>query len=86
MSGQRWQPVNSAKNASVVVQVHCTMTGTRHAIPSKADEDANYFDETPADVLMGYTTLHDLIKKVKKDIPALYLCDQTGGAVLTCGR
>ena len=86
MSWQRWQPVNAAKNAPVTVQIHCTMTGTRQPVPSKADEDANYFDESPADVLYGYTTLHDLIKKVKKDLPALYLSDQIGGSVLTCGR
>jgi hypothetical protein len=35
--------------------------------------------------LLGSTTLLDLIKRVKKDIPGLYLWDEVGGGVLVCG-
>jgi hypothetical protein len=35
--------------------------------------------------LLRSTTLLDLIKRVKKDIPGMYLMDEVGGGVLVCG-
>ena len=58
------------------------------------DQGINYYDNddnesgTAAGIqeeLLGSTTLHDLIKRVKKDIPGLYLWDEVGGGVLVCG-
>ncbi|KAL9185724.1 hypothetical protein ACHAXT_003501 [Thalassiosira profunda] len=83
----RWHSVNTAKNAEVVVKIHDTMSGKSLVVPPAADASTdNYFDESPADVIRGSTTLDDLIKRVKKDLPALYLADESGGALLTCGH
>ena len=86
MAGRRWHPVNAAKNSLMTVQIDCTLTGKRYVVPSQSDENLDYFDETPADIIRGSTTLHDLIQRVKKDLPALYLTDETGGGILTCGQ
>jgi hypothetical protein len=45
----------------------------------------NYFDEAPGDHLIGSTSLHELISRVKSNIPSMYLCDEVGGQVLACG-
>lgn len=88
---RRWTPVNSLKNSSVTIVIHCSWSGQRYPVPAKAPseecEEANYFDESPAeDVLLGSTTLFDLIQKVKAKIPALYLWEEVGGQVLVCGN
>lgn len=36
-------------------------------------------DEAPLDSILGSHTLQDLIKRVKKDLPALHLWDEVGG-------
>ncbi|KAL7464078.1 hypothetical protein ACHAXS_004505 [Conticribra weissflogii] len=89
---RRWTPVNSLKNSQVTVILHCSWSGQRHTIPERppSDEDdaANYFDESPSsdEVLLGSTTLYDLVQRVKSKIPALYLWDEVGGQVLVCGK
>ncbi|KAL7468779.1 hypothetical protein ACHAXS_009011 [Conticribra weissflogii] len=95
MRRRRWTPVNSLKNAQITVILHCSWSGERHIIPEyppsdddDADDAFNYFDESPSseEVLLGSTTLHDLIQRVKSKIPALYLWDEVGGQVLVCGK
>ena len=85
----RWQSVNSLKNSRLTIQLHCPNSGKRLNVPAKAAGSTvdlqSYFDETPVDAILGSTTLRDLIRRVKKDIPALYLWDEVGGAVLACG-
>mmetsp|Transcript_9497 Transcript_9497/g.21437 ORF Transcript_9497/g.21437 Transcript_9497/m.21437 type:complete len:173 (+) Transcript_9497:151-669(+) len=85
----RWKPVNSLKNSRVTIQIFCSWSGKRFNIPEthvqSAANLANYFDEAPEDKLLGSTTLQELVKRVKKDIPALYLWDEVGGATLVCG-
>lgn len=48
----------------------------------------NYFDEAAPDDghILGSTTLQELMNRVKKNIPSLYLMKQVGGASLTCGN
>lgn len=45
----------------------------------------DYYDEPSDDGLYGFTTLYQLIKKVKAQIPTLYMWEETGGLALTCG-
>ena len=86
---QRWRPVNSLKNSRVTIQIHESSSGKRFNIPAAPIQSTgdltNYFDEAPDDKLLGSTTLQELVKRVKKDIPSLYLWDEVGGAMLTCG-
>lgn len=91
-SGRRrpsWQPINSLKNSRLTIQIHCADSGKRINVPAMPIQSAgnlqNYFDEAPADHIIGSTTLQELIKRVKKDIPSLYLWDEVGGATLSCG-
>jgi len=85
----RWKPVNSLKNSRVTIQVHCSWSGKKFNVPEVPIQSSgnlqNYFDEAPTDHILGSTTLQELIKRVKKLIPGLYLWDEVGGAVLTCG-
>mmetsp|Transcript_3628 Transcript_3628/g.6815 ORF Transcript_3628/g.6815 Transcript_3628/m.6815 type:complete len:174 (-) Transcript_3628:134-655(-) len=85
----RWKPVNSLKNSRITLQIHCPDSGKRLNVPEKAANSVvdlqSYFDEAPTDSILGSTTLAELIKKIKKDIPALYLWDEVGGALLACG-
>mmetsp|Transcript_10424 Transcript_10424/g.15826 ORF Transcript_10424/g.15826 Transcript_10424/m.15826 type:complete len:171 (+) Transcript_10424:134-646(+) len=85
----RWKPVNTLKNSRLTLQIHCPDSGKRLNVPEKANNSLvdlqSYFDEAPVDNILGSTTLHELIKKVKKDIPSLYLWDEVGGATLSCG-
>mmetsp|Transcript_15959 Transcript_15959/g.38358 ORF Transcript_15959/g.38358 Transcript_15959/m.38358 type:complete len:173 (+) Transcript_15959:325-843(+) len=85
----RWKPVNSLKNSRVCIQILCSWTGKRFNIPETPIQSTgnlvNYFDEAPEDHVLGSTTLQELVKRVKKNIPGLYLWDEVGGAVLNCG-
>ena len=86
----RWRPVNSLKNSRITIQVHCSWSNKRFNVPEHPIQSSgnlvNYFDEASDDEhILGSTTLSDLIKRVKKHIPGLYLWDEVGGAVLTCG-
>mmetsp|Transcript_34676 Transcript_34676/g.73882 ORF Transcript_34676/g.73882 Transcript_34676/m.73882 type:complete len:172 (+) Transcript_34676:218-733(+) len=85
----RWKPVNTLKNSRLTLQIHCPDSGKRLNVPAKAATSTvdlqSYFDEAPMDTILGSTSLQELIKKVKKDIPSLYLWDEVGGAVLSCG-
>jgi len=87
----RWRPVNSLKNSRVTIQIHCADSNKRFNIPSAPIQSSgnlvNYFDESTHEEghVLGSTTLQELIKRVKKDIPSLYLWDEVGGATLTCG-
>lgn len=68
---ERWHPVNSLKNSTIAVQFFCSSTEKRYVV---SDDD-----------ILGSTTLQELVRRVKKDIPALYLWDEQGGQVLVCG-
>mmetsp|Transcript_4338 Transcript_4338/g.7730 ORF Transcript_4338/g.7730 Transcript_4338/m.7730 type:complete len:173 (-) Transcript_4338:160-678(-) len=85
----RWKPVNTLKNSRLTIQIHCPDSGKRINVPANPATSTvdlqSYFDEAPVDTILGSTTLQELIKRVKKDIPALYLWDEVGGAVLVCG-
>lgn len=85
----RWKPVNSLKNSRLTIQIHVPDSNKRLNVPEKPRSSVvdlqSYFDEAPVDSILGTTTLKDLIKRVKKDIPSLYLWDEVGGAVLSCG-
>ena len=74
---RRWRPVNALKNSNVIIQIVCSWSGKRFNIPSAAAANE--------EELLGSTTLLDLIKRVKKDIPGLYLMEEVGGGVLVCG-
>lgn len=89
----RWRPVNSLKNSRLTIQFHCADTGKRFNVPKQPIQSSgnlqNYFDEAATDSedghLLGSTTLLELVKRVKKHIPSLYLWEEVGGATLTCG-
>lgn len=59
------------------------------ASSDNGNDDANYWDGAPSKKehgpILGSTTLHELIQRVKKNEPGLYLWDEIGGEVLTCG-
>lgn len=86
---RRWRPVNSLKNSRLTVQIRCSLSGQTFNVPERpinsTGDLCNYFDEAPSDHLLGSTSLHELVKRVKSNIPALYLCDEVGGQVLACG-
>jgi hypothetical protein len=86
---KRWKPVNSLKNSRLTVQIHCAMSSQVFNVPERPivsmGDLKNYFDEAPTDHLLGSTSLQELIKRVKSNIPAMYLCDEAGGSVLACG-
>lgn len=86
---RRWKPVNSLKNSRLTVQIHCAMSGQVFNVPERpivsTGDLKNYFDEATTDHLLGSTSLQELIKRVKSNIPAMYLCDEAGGSVLACG-
>ena len=74
----RWQPVNSLKNSRVTIQINCSWSGKKFNIPEKINKSTgdlqNYFDEAGGDDnLLGSTTLTDMVKRVKKNLPGLYL-------------
>jgi hypothetical protein len=79
----RWCPINALKNSPVTIVLHCSWSGERYPLPATAnaafnDDDANYFDEaspTSAD-LIGSTSLYDVIKMVKAQIPTLYMWEE----------
>ena len=86
---RRWKPVNSLKNSRLTVQIHCSISGQVFNVPERpivsTGDLRNYFDEAPTDHLLGSTSLQELVKRVKSNIPAMYLCDEAGGSVLACG-
>ena len=81
----RWKPVNPLKNSHAVVQIRCS--GSRYNVPTT--EEAAAANEE--DYLLGSTTLQELVRRVERDMPALYLWDreeggQVGGDMcLSCG-
>ena len=75
----RWTPVNRHKNAPVTIVLNCGWNGERFAVPPQ------HVPTDSEEALIGSTTLHDLIKRVKSQIPTLYLMLEEGGAVLSCG-
>lgn len=85
----RWRPLNLTKNSRLTIQIHVPDSDKRINVPEKGSDSnidlQSYFEEAPLDQILGSTTLSELIKKVKKDIPALYLWDEVGGACLACG-
>ncbi|KAL7546019.1 hypothetical protein ACHAWF_009365 [Thalassiosira exigua] len=85
----RWKPVNSLKNSRLTIQIHCSWSGKRFNVPDKPIQSAgnllNYFDEAPVDHVLGSTTLQELVKRVKKKMPGMYLWDEVGGCLLACG-
>mmetsp|Transcript_7416 Transcript_7416/g.13062 ORF Transcript_7416/g.13062 Transcript_7416/m.13062 type:complete len:172 (-) Transcript_7416:209-724(-) len=86
-----WRPVNSLKNARITLQIYCPDSGKRVNVPEKVpnvNDDLQLqgsFDDANVGTILCSTTLEGVIKHVKKDIPALYLWDEVGGAVLACG-
>lgn len=85
----RWKPVNTLKNSRLTIQILCSWSGKRFNIPETPIQSTgnlqNYFDEATEDHLLGSTTLQEMVKRVKKHMPGLYLWDEVGGAVLNCG-
>ncbi len=85
----RWRPVNTLKNSRVTIQIFCSWSGKRFNVPEQPVQSTgdlqNYFDEAPADNLLGSTTCQELVKRVKSKMPGLYLWDEVGGAQLVCG-
>ncbi|KAL3760928.1 hypothetical protein ACHAWU_009607 [Discostella pseudostelligera] len=49
------------------------------------NHEADITTSAASEELLGSTTLLDLIKRVKKNIPGMYLMDEVGGGVLVCG-
>ena len=87
-SQPRWTCINSIKNSPVTIALHCSWDDKRFVLPSQPPNEnvsVNYYDEQSDDVLLGSTTLYEVIKKVKAQIPALYMWEEVGGLVLTCG-
>ena len=89
----RWTPLNNHKNESMAIVLECGWDGKRFAVPAKPphadDAVTDYFNE-PNDsvddcVLLGSATLYDIVKRVKSQIPTLYLMQEQGGVALSCG-
>lgn len=72
----RWRCINSLKNDPLTIIINCSWDNKRFVIPAASDHN---------DGLHGYTTLYELIKKVKAQIPTLYMWEEVGGVALTCG-
>ena len=88
LHNRRWSPVNTVKNSNVTIQIVCSWSGKRFNVPSASTDHAGItFDNNDENqtALLGSTTLLDLIQRVKKDIPGLYLIDEVGAGVLVCG-
>ncbi|KAL7465264.1 hypothetical protein ACHAXS_005588 [Conticribra weissflogii] len=88
----RWTPLNRHKNESVTIVLECGWDGKRFTIPARppksGDAVAEYFNEpngSDETLLLGSTTLYDVVNRVKSQIPTLYLMQEQGGAVLSCG-
>jgi len=88
----RWTPLNHHKNESITIVLECGWDGKRFTVPAQPpksdDAVADYFNEpngSDETVLLGSTTLYDIVKRVKSQIPTLYLMQEQGGAVLSCG-
>ncbi len=88
----RWTPLNHHKNESVTIVLECGWDGKRFTIPARppksGDAVAEYFNEpngSDETLLLGSTTLYDVVNRVKSQIPTLYLMQEQGGAVLSCG-
>mmetsp|Transcript_21752 Transcript_21752/g.45700 ORF Transcript_21752/g.45700 Transcript_21752/m.45700 type:complete len:172 (+) Transcript_21752:152-667(+) len=88
----RWTPLNHHKNESITIVLECGWDGKRFTVPAQPpksdDAVADYFNEpngSDETVLLGSTTLYDVVKRVKSQIPTLYLMQEQGGAVLSCG-
>ncbi|KAL7537856.1 hypothetical protein ACHAWF_005922 [Thalassiosira exigua] len=81
----RWKPVNSLKNSNLTVQIYSPLSGKRFDIPEKPPSAVDDDGDNEVEPLSGTATLRDLIRRVKKHMPGLYLWDQVGGATLSCG-
>ena len=69
---RRWTPVNNLKNSRHTIQIHCSVTGQDFNVPEKPSTSTgdltNNDDEAQGDHLLGSTSLHELIKRVKCNI------------------
>ena len=67
------------KNSRLTIQIHCANSGKRFNVPSVPIQSTgnllNYFDEAPSDHILGSTTLQELVKRVKKDIPGEFILE-----------
>lgn len=81
---RRWAPVNRLKNSSLTIQIEVSVSGKTFIVPDiiKTSSSDPSSQELP---LLGSTSLTELVQRVKKDNPALYLCDEAGSNVLVCG-
>jgi hypothetical protein len=82
----RWHCINSLKNAPLTIIINCSSDNQCFVIPSTPASTTNYYDGASDEGLYGFTTLYALIKKVKAQIPTLYMWEETGGLALTCGN
>jgi hypothetical protein len=75
--------VNRLKNSSLTIQIEVSVSGKTFIVPDiiKTSSDPSS-QQLP---LLGSTSLTELVQRVKKDNPALYLCDEAGSNVLVCG-
>ncbi|KAL7510567.1 hypothetical protein ACHAXN_010359 [Cyclotella atomus] len=83
----RWHCLNTLKNAPLTVIINCSWDNKRFVVPVKPQSDSvvDYYDEPSDEGLYGFTTLFTLIKKVKAQIPTIYMWEEAGGLALTCG-
>lgn len=76
----RWQCINTLKNAPFAIIINCSWDNKRFIIGA-----SDPYGIESDDGLYGYTTLSTLIKRVKAQIPTLYMWEEVGGLALTCG-
>jgi hypothetical protein len=71
----RWHCLNTLKNAPLTVIINCSWDNKRFVVPVKPQSDSvvDYYDEPSDEGLYGFTTLFTLIKKVKAQIPTIYM-------------
>eukprot|EP00804_Cyclotella_cryptica_P026019 CCRYP_018181-RB/>CCRYP_018181-RB protein AED:0.31 eAED:0.31 QI:0/1/0.5/1/0/0/2/553/80 len=65
-SQPRWTCINSIKNSPVTIAIDCSWDGKRFVLPSHPPiENAldNYYDGQSDNMLLGSTTLYEVIKK-----------------------
>jgi len=83
---RRWAPVNRLKNSSLTIQIEVSVSGKTFIVPDiikTSSSDPSSQQQLP---LLGSTSLTELVQRVKKYNPALYLCDEAGSNVLVCGQ
>jgi hypothetical protein len=84
---RRWAPVNRLKNSSVTIQIVVSVSGKTFIVPdiTTTTTTSELSSKNQLPPLLGSTSLTELVQRVKKDNPALYLCDEAGSNVLACG-